>query len=72
MNWDNMPDDIIWLILIFRKEITCGNSAAKYIQKKWNKYRTRILIGRFNMLRYLRDFRQWNPTLQEFLSRSIL
>lgn len=72
MNWDNMPDDIIWLILVFRKQITCGNNAAKYIQQKWNQYRTRILIGRFNMLRYLRDFREWNPTLQEFLSRSRL
>lgn len=72
MNWDSMPDDIIRIILILRREITCGNNAVKYIQQKWNKYRTRILIGRFNMLRYLKDFREWNPTLQEFLSRSRL
>ena len=72
MNWDSMPDDIIRIILILRREITCGNNAVKYIQQKWKKYRTRILIGRFNMLRYLKDFREWNPTLQEFLSRSRL
>lgn len=72
MNWDNLPNDIIKLILTFRKEITCGNNAAKYIQKKWDIYRTRILIGRFHMLRYLKDFRDWNPSLEEFLSRSIL
>lgn len=72
MNWDNLPDDIIKIILSFRREISCGNKAAKIIQNKWNKYRNRILIGRFNMLKYLKDFREWNPTLEEFLSRSRL
>ncbi len=72
MNWDILPDDIIKIILNFRREITCGNNAAKFIQKKWNKYRNRVLIGRFNMLKYLKDFREWNPTLEEFLSRSKL
>jgi hypothetical protein len=72
MNWDILPDDIIKIILNFRREITCGNKAAKFIQKKWNKYRNRVLIGRFNMLKYLKDFREWNPTLEEFLSRSKL
>ena len=72
MNWDNLPDDIIRMILNFRREITCGNTAARYIQNKWKKYKTLVLIGRFRMLRYLKDFRQWNPTLHEFLSRSRL
>ena len=72
MNWDNLPSDIIKLILNFRKKITCGNNAARFIQKKWCIYRSRILIGRFRMLRYLKDFRDWNPSLEEFLSRSIL
>ena len=53
MNWDILPDDIIKIILNFRREITCGNKAAIFIQKKWNKYRNRVLIGRFNMLKYL-------------------
>jgi len=34
MNWDILPDDIIKIILNFRREITCGNNAAKFIQKK--------------------------------------
>ncbi len=72
MNWDSLPDDIIKIILKLRREITCSNKAVKYIQSKWNSYRTRILIGRFHMLRYLKDFREWNPTLEEFLSRSKL
>jgi len=72
MNWDSLPDDIIRIILNFRREITCGNKAAKYIQNKWNKYKIKILTGRFHMLKYLKDFREWNPTLEHFLSRSRL
>ena len=44
----------------------------RLIQKQWYKYRTKVLIGRFHMLRYLKDFRMWNPTIDEFLSRSKL
>ena len=72
MNWDNLPDDIIRKILYIRREITCGNGAVRLIQKQWYKYRTKVLIGRFHMLRYLKDFRMWNPTIEEFLSRSKL
>jgi len=72
MNWDNLPNDIIKIILNFRREITCGNKAAKCIQDKWNKYKIKILTGRYHMLKYLKDFRRWNPTLEEFLSRSRL
>ena len=72
INWDSLPDDIIKIILNFRREITCGNQVVKYIQDKWKKYRIHILIGRFHMLKYLKDFREWNPTLEEFLSRSRL
>lgn len=72
MKWDNLPDDIIIMILNIRRDLTSGYNAAKFIQNKWKKYRIKILIGRFHMLRYLKDFREWNPTLQEFLSRSRL
>jgi hypothetical protein len=72
MKWDNLPDDIIKIILNFRREITCGNKAAKYIQDKWNKYKIKILTGRYHMLKYLKEFREWNPTLELFLSRSKL
>ena len=72
MNWDNLPDDILKMIFSYRREITCGDKAAKYIQRGWNKYRTKILIGRYKMLWYLKEFREWNPTLNEFLIRSKL
>ena len=72
MNWDSLPDDIIRLILNFRREIICGNRAAKLIQHEWYKYKIKTLTGRFYMLKYLKDFREWNPTLDEFLSRSKL
>ncbi len=72
MNWDSLPNDIILIILKIRKNITCGNKAARVIQYKWFNYRKRVLIGRYNMLKYLKDFREWNPTLNEFLLRSKL
>lgn len=72
MNWDSLPDDIIRIIFDFRREITCGNKAAAYIQNEWNKYKIKVLTGRFHMLKYLKDFREWNPTLEHFLSRSRL
>ena len=72
MNWDNLPDDLIKHILIFRKLLTCNHPAATKIQSTWHSYRTRILIGRFHMLRYLKDFRRWNHTINEFIERSKL
>ena len=72
MNWDNLPDDIIQYILQFRKIITCDYYAAIFIQSIWRCYRTRVLIGRFHLLRYLKDFRIWNPTIIEFINRSRL
>lgn len=72
MIWDNLPDDIIKIIMYFRKLLTCGNGAATYIQSRWKSYKTRVLIGRFRLLRYLREFRELNPTLIDFLLRSRL
>ena len=72
MNFYDLPDDILNLIMYFRKFKTCGNKATKYIQSHWKGYKTRILIGRFHMLRYLKDFRQWNPSINIFIERSKL
>lgn len=72
MNWDELPQEIINIILSYRKIFTCDNYCATKIKSAWVCYRTRVLIGRFRMLRYLRDFRELNPTLQEFLLRSRL
>ena len=72
MKWDNLPYDLVEYIFFFRKLLTCKNPAASKIQSTWHCYRTRILIGRFHMLRYLKDFREWNPNINEFIRRSRL
>jgi len=72
MEWDDLPDEIINYIMNFRKLKTSGYKASTKIQSHWKCYRTRVLLGRFKMLRYLKDFRQWNPNIQEFLLRSRL
>ena len=72
MNWDSLPLEIIKIILSFRKILTCDKYAVIKIQSIWRTYKTRVLIGRFKMLRYLKDFRVWNPNLNEFIIRSKL
>ncbi len=70
MNWDKLPLEIIHKILKIRKFLTCSNQCASIIQKNWKRYRIMVLIGRFQLLKYLKDFRDWNPSIQEFLIRS--
>ena len=72
MNWDLLPDDIIKIILKFRKLNTCGNNCATKIQSIWRCYKTRLLIGRYKLLRYLPVFRNFNPNVFIFISRSKL
>ena len=72
MNWDILPDDIIKLILKFRKLNTCGNNCATKIQSIWRCYKTRVLIGRYKLLRYMPVFRNFNPNVFIFISRSKL
>ena len=70
MKWDNLPDDIIIIILKYRRYLTCSNFASLIIQKNWRRYKIKILIERFKFLRYIKDFRFWNPTITEFIIRS--
>lgn len=72
MRWDNLPGELRSLILYYRKLMMCGNLAADRIISSWKCYKTRVLIGRFKMLKYLKEFRLFNPTLKEFLLRSKL
>ena len=72
MKWDDLPDDIINYIMYIRKLKTQAPKACAKIQSLWKCYKTRVLIGRFNMLQYLKDFRIWNPTIHEFLLRARL
>jgi hypothetical protein len=72
MNFDDLPHDIISLIMFFRKIKTAAKKATKYIQAHWFGYKTRVLLGRFKMLKYLKEFREFNPSLKIFLIKSRL
>ena len=72
MSWDELPDDIIKYIMFLRKNKTSGFKAAIKIQSRWKCYKIKVLIKRYKMVRYLKDFRIWNPTIQDFLLRSRL
>ena len=72
MYWDNLPDDLIKYIMVLRKYYTCKTKAATIIQSTWKTYKIKILVNRFINLRYLLDFRIWNPTIYEFLLRARL
>ena len=73
MNWDSLPKEIIELIMFYRKQLTCGDTKNIIkIQSLWRHYKTKILIDRFKMLKYIKDFRIWNPNINEFIIRSKL
>lgn len=72
MNWDNLPKEITQLIMFYRKQITCGNMKIIKIQSLWRHYKIKILVKRFKMLRYIKEFRIWNPNINEFIIRSKL
>ena len=72
MNWDQLPNDIISLIFWLRRNIMVRKKAALMLASRWKTYRTRILFGRFKMLRYLQEFRTYNPSIQQFLARARL
>ena len=69
-HWDYLPDDVVRLILEWRRFIMYPHYSAIIIQSMWRCYRVRVLIGRFRMLRYLHDFRVWNPSARTFLNRA--
>ena len=72
MTWDLLPDDIINIILYYRKRITCGDNVATKIQSVWKSYKIRVLINRYKTLRYLPIFKKFNPNIYIFISRSRL
>jgi len=65
-HWDVLPGDVIQLIFKWRTRIMY----IIRIQSSWRSYRVRVLLGRFRMLRYLHDFRVWNPSARAFLDRA--
>ena len=71
--WDDLPSDLVSLVWSWRRSLQCALPlAASRIQSAWRRYRVLVLVGRFRMLRYLHDFRAWNPSLSAFLHRARL
>ena len=72
MSWDDLPRELVDVIWHWRTVCMLPHVAARHIQSQWRCYRTRVLLGRFKMLRYLYEFRQWNPSATTFLARARL
>ena len=70
--WDALPSDVVRVILHWVHRANQPHRDAQRVQRAWRGYRVRVLVGRFRMLRYLREFRAWNPSLGEFLRRARL
>lgn len=71
MKWDFLPAEIIQLIWKFRRHLVEARIAT-YIQTRWKKYKTKILIGRFKLLKNIKQFKEWNPDINTFILRSKL
>ena len=72
MKWDNLPNELINKILSYRRNLILTKISSIKIQSIWRMYRTKVLIGRFKMLKYLKEFKKWNPSINIFIKRSKL
>lgn len=72
MKWDDLPDDLIKYILYLRKFETCKNYASSKIIATWKCYKMRVLINRYLLVRFYKDFRIYNPTFQIFYKKARL
>lgn len=72
MSWDSLPIDIIKYIFYLRKYYSLANYATQKIENAYYNYKLKKLINIYKELKYLKEFRKWNPNIQEFLLRSRL
>ena len=68
--WDDLPSEVRVHIVRMARRDQRTHGAALAVQRAWTGYRTRVLLGRFRMLRYLREFLLWNPSATEFMRRA--
>ena len=68
--WSYLPNDIIDIIIDIKiKKI---NKMCTKIQSIWRCYKTRVLVGRYKLLRYIKEFREYNTSIYSFLIKSRL
>lgn len=72
MKWDNLPNELINKILSNRRYLILTKISSIKIQSIWRMYRTKVLISRFKMLKYLKEFKKWNHSINIFIERSKL
>lgn len=70
MHLHHLPVDLRVLILHHLAELR--HLAVRCVQTRWRGYRVRLLHERFVYLRYLRGFREWNPSAGDFFRRARL
>lgn len=63
-----IPFDI-WLLIY---QMRARDRNAVVIQSAWRGHRLRTLMTRFKCLRFLKTFREWNPTAEVYLKRCAL
>ena len=63
---DDLPAELRLIIFRYLNH-TMRREAAVAIQTSWRRYRAYVLVKRYLMLRYLREFRR-NPRVSVFLS----
>ena len=62
--WEDLPEDLIHLILYWHNK--CLEKSALTIQKCWTAYKVRSILKIFKELRYLQEFRFWNPSFNTY------
>lgn len=70
--WSALPPELVLDILARRAHAIGSERRARAVQSAWRGYRVRVLLGRYHMLRYLADFRRYNPDVRCFVRRARL
>ena len=65
--WSDLPEELRLVIWGEWADAGLATRACVRVQRAWRGYRTRVLLGRFGMLRYLKSFREWDPPVATFL-----
>lgn len=70
--WSSLPPDLTVYVLELRALCIRRERSAQAVQCHWLGYRTRVLLGRYRLLQYLRVFREYNSDASEFMRRARL